>query len=69
MWILPKANYGSPVLMVIIFLYIKEFTIWKSQKKEQNIGSSVSFMEPNIKGFLPDRFKPLQNKAFILPDL
>jgi hypothetical protein len=23
-------------------------------------------MEPNTKGLLPDRFKPLQNKAFIV---
>jgi|GEM_PF-3111227 len=29
-------------------------------------GSSVSFMKPNTKGLLPDSFKPLQNKGFIV---
>jgi len=29
-------------------------------------GSSVSFMEPNTKGLLPDSFKTLQNKDFIV---
>jgi|GEM_PF-1275639 len=29
------------------------------------LGSSISFMEPNTEGLLPDSFKTLQNKAFI----
>jgi hypothetical protein len=44
----------SPPQGIGIIEYLKHF------------GSSVSFMEPNTKGLLPDSFKPLQNKAFIV---